>query len=104
MIIKKLQKEQKEWSIKNRLKGDGNLMLLGIMEELGELSHAHLKDKQGIRTNEKHKEAKIDAIGDIVTYIAAYCNAENIDMEKAILDTWDTVKKRDWIKNKETGV
>ena len=102
-MLRKLQIEQSEWSRENKLKGDGSLMLLGVMEELGELSHAHLKSLQNIRTNENHEANKIDAIGDIVTYLAAYCNSENIDFQEAVEITWDKVKTRNWIKNPKNG-
>ena len=71
-MLRKLQKEHKEWSKRMGFKQNGELMLLGVMEELGELSYAHLKSIQEIRTNEDHRANKIDAIGDIVIYLAAY--------------------------------
>jgi len=78
--------------------------LLGMMEELGELSHAYLKREQGIRgTVEEHNAEIKDAVGDIVVYLADFCNAENIDLEETIRKTWSEVKKRDWKKNKQTG-
>lgn len=103
MNIKTLQKEVGEWAKKNFGKQPSYRQLLGCMEELGELSHAHLKQEQGIRTNENHSINKIDAIGDLVIYLADYCYRENIDLESAIFDTWKQVKQRDWEKNKETG-
>lgn len=103
-MLSSLQKEQKEWSDKNFTKNIGSYRcLLGIIEEVGELAHAHLKNEQGIRVNEDHKAKKIDAIGDIVTYLAGYCNDNGIDLEKAVSDTWSEVKKRDWTKNKVNG-
>jgi hypothetical protein len=57
--------------------------LLGVVEEVGELSHAHLKAAQGIRgTREQHHVAKIDAVADIVIFLADYCTAEGIDLER----------------------
>lgn len=103
-MLRKLQEEQKVWSDKNFEPQPSYRMLLGAMEELGELSHAHLKAEQGIRTGEDHIAAKKDALGDIVTYLAAYCNSEGIDFESAVQDTWDRVKQRDWKNNPVTGV
>jgi len=38
---------------------------MGLVEEVGELAHAHLKNEQGIRgTPEEHVQAKVDAIGE----------------------------------------
>ena len=78
--------------------------LLGIVEEVGELSHAHLKSEQGIRGSvDEHLLEKIDAIGDIVIYLTDYCNQEGINFEQAVSETWRKVKERDWTTNKETG-
>ncbi len=102
-MLKKLQEEQKDWGLKNFGPQPSYRMLLGIVEEVGELAHAHLKSEQGIRINEDHNAAKEDAIGDIVTYLAGYCNSENIDLESTVKRIWNEVKKRDWTKNKKTG-
>ena len=77
--------------------------LLGIQEEVGELSHAHLKMEQGIRTNEDHQAAKIDAVGDIVIYLADYCNQNGIFLDSAVEQTWAEVQMRNWKKNKVNG-
>lgn len=78
--------------------------LLGVVEEVGELAHAHLKREQGIRgTPEEHDAAKVDAIGDILVYLADYCERNGISLGFALIDTWEKVRKRDWSKNKETG-
>ncbi len=97
------QAEQKEWSLYNFGEHPSWHPLLGIMEEVGELAHAHLKQVQGIRTNEEHTEAKRDAIGDIIVYLSDYCTSEGIDFEKAVQETWDEVRQRDWKGNAENG-
>ena len=101
--LKQLQREQKEWAEKNFPGHVAWEPLLGVMEEVGELAHAHLKQHQGIRTNENHKMAKVDAVGDILIYLADYCTQEGIDFEQAMSETWRNVKKRDWTKDKVTG-
>lgn len=99
-----MQIEHRSWALKNfgsdRQSDDP---LIGITEELGELCHAHLKTKQGIRTNENHYENKVDALADMVIYMLDYCNLENIDLEEAIKRTWSDVRKRDWTKHKANG-
>lgn len=105
MDFQQLQSEVVEWSKYNfgpRL-GSGYRPLLGAIEELGELAHAHLKAEQGIRTSEDHNEAKIDAIGDIIIYLADYCEQQGIDLQCAVEATWSKVSKRDWKHNKVTG-
>lgn len=96
MNLRELQEEQKPW-IEHNFGGRPSWQpLLGALEELGELAHAHLKDAQGIRTGEQHRAAKVDAVADVVIFLADYCTAEGIDFQAALEDTWSTVKKRDW--------
>lgn len=112
-LLKKVQREQRDWAIKNfgntgapaknPIPGHGSL--LGAMEELGELCHAHLKESQGIRgTAEEHQAKAKDAIGDIIIYLADYCNRRGFNIEEIVAETWFHVKHRDWTKNKETGI
>ena len=103
MDLNKLQSEQKEWGLRNFGEQPAYRMLLGAMEELGELAHAQLKGEQGIRTGEDHSAAKKDAIGDIVIYLAGYCNAEGINMAEAVETAWNEVKQRDWVTYPKNG-
>lgn len=43
--------------------------LMGVQEEIGELTHHHLKLKWGIRGNEDHITEGQDAVGDTVIYL-----------------------------------
>lgn len=78
--------------------------LLGVAEEVGELAHAQLKLEQGIRVGENHKEAIQDAVGDIVIFLADYCERSNISLAGCVENAWNEVKKRDWTKNKHDGI
>ncbi len=75
--------------------------LLGIVEEVGELCHVRLKSEQGIQDVNVADEK--DAIGDILLFMLHYCSRRGFDMEEILLDTWSTVKKRDWKANPSTG-
>ncbi len=101
--LQRLQSQVREWTEHNFPDAPSHHPLLGIGEELGELYHAHLKNEQGIRTEEDHQVAKIDAIGDLVIYLADYCNREGIDLQEAITKTWEEVRKRDWKKDQKNG-
>lgn len=103
MTLDQLQKEQKDWSDRNFPDQKPHQSLLGLIEEVGELSHAHLKTEQGIRVNEDHLAAKADAVGDIVIYLAGYCNHNGLNLEECVAETWEKVKMRDWNKNKNNG-
>ncbi len=106
MDLRRLQAEVAEWSAKNfgTPYGSGYRPLLGVVEEVGELSHAHLKVEQGIRGGQDHWVDKVDAVGDILIYLADYCAGQGIDMDDAVRKTWDKVRQRDWKKNPESGV
>lgn len=92
------------WSKKNFPKQERYHPLLGLIEEVGELAHAHLKREQRIRTRKSHIDQKCDAIGDIVIYLADYCARNNLDLEGCVRDAWEKVEKRDWVGDPEEGV
>lgn len=97
MNLKQLQKEQGEWSKINFPDAKKYQPLLGLIEELGELSHSHLKAEQGIRGTEAEHRVKIaDAIGDMVIFLSAYCNQNDFDLESCVALTWQEVKRRNW--------
>lgn len=95
MTLKQLQAEVKEWATHNFPEAERVDPVLGVAEETGELCHAVLKMKQGIRTSEDHMEEAIDAIGDLVIYLADVCNKYGFDLESIVYSTWDEVKQRD---------
>jgi NTP pyrophosphatase (non-canonical NTP hydrolase) len=102
-----LQEEHKDWLEHNFPGQRQHEPLLGLMEEVGELAHAHLKHEQGIRGLADQDLAytkKKDAVGDIVIYLASYCTANHIDLEQAVGLAWHEVKNRDWIEHPEKGV
>ena len=59
--------------------------ILGMIEEIGELAHAHLKEIQGIRKKD-YVAAKKDAIADIVIYLLNYYNTYRMDIPIDITD------------------
>ena len=97
--MRKIQEEQAPWVKHNFGDRPSYWPLLGVVEEIGELCHAHLKAEQGIRTDEDHAAMKADAVGDIVIFLADYCSAEGIDLQSVVEETWDEVKLRDWKAN-----
>lgn len=105
--FRELQAESHEWRTRNfpETAHQSELQLLGVVEEVGELSHATLKAIQKIRGSEaEHRAAKMDAVGDIIVYLAGYCSAEDIDLQDCVETAWAEVKQRDWIKNPERGL
>lgn len=78
--------------------------ILGALEELGELAHAQLKLEQGIRgTPEEHKAAAKDAVGDVIIFLANYCNTQGFKLQQIMEDTWAEISKRDWKRFPKNG-
>lgn len=105
--IRRTQIEVAEWADRNfggASKRNFEDPFMGMVEELGEMAHALLKQKQGIRgTYEEHEAALRDAIGDFEVYLMDFCQLREINLEAVIWETWEKVKKRDWKKNSVTG-
>lgn len=93
----RFNQEYPGWLRRNFPNDDAGRQLLGVVEEVGELAHAHLKGQQGIRhTPAEIREMKVDAVADIVIFLTGYCVNEGIDMDSAVELAWDQVRQRDW--------
>ena len=65
-----LTKERDKWIAHNFPDGPPYETVFGVFEEVGELTHHHLKRMQGIRGNaEDHEAGAKDSIGDIIIYL-----------------------------------
>ena len=104
MNLHELQAEHMAWLERNFPQQQNHDPLLGLVEEVGELAHAHLKAAQSIRgMPQEHRADAIDAIGDIVIFLASYCNSNGFDLESAVVETWHKVKQRDWQRYPQDG-
>lgn len=75
-FLDQMKIEQKPWVLHNFGERESWQPLLGIMEELGELTEAY-----NFETDENERNEKIkDAIADITIYITDYCNVMNFDI------------------------
>ena len=75
-----------------------------MVEELGELSHALLKQKQCIRGDfQEHEDNIKDSIGDLIIFCSDFCEARGFSFQKIVEDTWNKVKIRDWRKFPKNG-
>lgn len=85
MIFESLDQPYREWRERNFPQNDAAHQLLGMVEEVGELSHAYLKKEQGIRgAAGQHMQDMMDAIGDIAIFSLGYVQLKEIDI-KAII-------------------
>lgn len=103
MDLSKLQEEVKSWADRNFPNAEPWEPLVGAMEELGELSHAHLKEHQSIRIDTNYFLDKEDAVGDIIVYLADYCNRNKLDLCICVASAWKKASNRDWIKYPKDG-
>lgn len=105
MTINELQAEMDTWCRANFPDTNYTEQFLGVVEELGEASHALLKKQQGIRESVtgQSDELLTDAFADMFVYMLNFCNYYGIDFDKAIHETWNQVKSRDWRKYPKNG-
>ena len=102
LTLRQLQTENFHWVKKNFSDRTKDHPLIGLVEEVGELCHAHLKHAHKIRGFQdlrKFEEYAEDAVGDIIIFLADYCNAHNLDIQDCLEETWAKVKKRKWDAN-----
>ncbi len=78
----------------------------GFLSLAGALCHAQLKQEQGIRGSVLDHDAKMQLlVVRIFTKIERLAFRHNINIAQATAHIWDTVvSKRDFIKNKQTGI
>lgn len=85
LTIRQMQNEGRPWVKKNFGNRPAYWPLMGLIEEVGELSHSQLKMEQGIRgTREEHLEAIKDAVADIAIFYSDYASAMGWEMDEVI--------------------
>jgi NTP pyrophosphatase (non-canonical NTP hydrolase) len=72
---------------------DAEDILCKLVEEVGELCHETHSIKWGGATTQKYV-SQVDAVGDIMIVLAAFCEKAGIDLDQAIADTWSGVSSR----------
>lgn len=105
MTIIDLQTKFHQWHKHNFPNATWDEPLMGMVEEMGELHHALLKQKQGIRGTFDHHEGKAkDAIGDMMVFMMHFLNLKGWDLEMIMLEVYNEVSKRDWVKFPKNGI
>jgi NTP pyrophosphatase (non-canonical NTP hydrolase) len=109
MDLGRLQREVGAWADRNFGPTTGSaeqvaFNALGVVEEVGELAHALLKQHQGIRGSwEEHETAGQDAVADVVIFLANLCHRKGWDLDAVIEETWERVSRRDWQADAREG-
>lgn len=110
-MISLRQKELADWQQKNFKDGNVGDMMLGMVEELGELAHHILKYKRKIRNYapenfskpgemvKKYREVVGDAFSDIIIYGIQIMTFEGIDAEVVLEKIIKEVLQRDFNVN-----
>lgn len=101
MKLWRIQEDAREWMERNFPNTTADEQFLGVVEEVGELAHALLKMKQGIRDSEV--EDAMDAVGDIAIFLMNFCSKKGWSLEDIIEQTWGEVSNRDWQTNPKDG-
>lgn len=101
--ISEFQELIKKWNDHNFPETELWHKVLGLSEEVGELSHAVLKRDQGIRKDRDYDSEIKDAVGDIFLFLAGFCTIEGISMQECVELAWDEIKDRDWKKYPSDG-
>jgi NTP pyrophosphatase (non-canonical NTP hydrolase) len=100
--LTKIQSDAFKWYQYNFGPTQQHQCIYGMMEELGELAHAILKQEQGIRA--VNADDVKDAIGDLMIFTMQLCNHLNLNLYNVIYETWQKVRQRDWKKFPINGV
>lgn len=108
MIVQSLadvQRDSSLWRDRNFPGHTGQQAFMGMVEEMGELSHHLLKRGQGIRGDGAFHDAEIkDACADLIIFMCGLAENEGFDLQEVLIDTWTKVRDRDWIKDPQKGV
>jgi NTP pyrophosphatase (non-canonical NTP hydrolase) len=102
-----VQGESREWRAEAYPETRGiELQALGVAEEAGELCHAVLKYRQGIRGYDRMKtrEEVADAIGDIFIYACGVADELDINVVNSIVNAWVHVKNRNITQGSDPGM
>ena len=96
MDLERMQGEIKAHMESQGVKQTPELMLIGALEELGEVAHALLKYQQGIIVPkpEKFLAEIADGVGDVIIYLSQLCEEMGLSLETSVMETADRVLNR----------
>lgn len=104
-MIAEMQDELKEWTDINFPEAVWEDAFMGVTEEVGELAHALLKQKQNIRGDKwELEDAAKDAVADTIIYLFHLCTLRGWDLESILIETIGQITDRNWNDNPLDGV
>ena len=92
--LRTMQKEVRAWGKKHFPGAEPHYCVLGAMEELGELAHAHLRLLERLGDVSAQEAKERDAVGDVVVFLAHFCEMKGYDLESIIKGVWQEVQER----------
>lgn len=74
----------------------GSIMILGLMEEVGEMARAYLAEHGRKKTNlsAQQDESYQEELGDLLVTILRFARVKNINLDERILYSLDKIQKR----------
>jgi NTP pyrophosphatase (non-canonical NTP hydrolase) len=99
--LREVQQRREAWASANfpPKHNDDRIMLMVLVEELGELAHARVKGIQQIRhTPVECIDMERDALGDMLISLCGYASARGWDLQEILNVSWEEVKSRTWNK------
>lgn len=103
-LLRQVQDASGAWRDRNFPGHTGQQAFMGMVEELGEISHHLLKRSQGIRGSGEFHDTEIrDGCADLIIFMCGLANDEGFDLETILDETWAKVSKRNWVKDPEKG-
>lgn len=104
-VLDTIQDFHAKWLDETFPENDSDDQLKGVLEEIGELARAELKNSQKFRnySDGEIKEKITDAIGDLFFYMCGYCSRKGIRLADCIDMALKEIVTRDWEHLKKTG-
>jgi len=102
MITLTFREELLKWLRYNFPNEDRVTSTLGLAEEAGEVCRAVLKQAQQLRgTHAEWDEEIKKELADVYVKIEQIADMCNWDLHELVLDRWNELKNRDWVKNSQ---
>lgn len=97
------QRQINEWQDRNFGPQTTETMVLGMMEEIGEVARYLVKRRNRIRSEVSQPGTVPHEIGDVIVFALQVLTNEGWEAERVLGETFERVLARDWKLNPENG-
>jgi NTP pyrophosphatase (non-canonical NTP hydrolase) len=99
--LSEFQEELSGWANHNFPTETREIVVLGLVEEVGELCRTLVKKHQGIRgTAEEWDQEAFKEIGDVFIKLVHVCHVWGLDIEEVVSERWKVIRDRDFVANR----